>query len=129
MKSSTKSKSGPNKLVLEHIRQRIRIGCTPEERSWPQLCCFNIELHFDMSTCAVSDDLNHTIDYMKVLALLEQLAAEHEWRLIESMSASICSHLLERFQILERVNLSVRKEIAENTIGASCHYQLERPSL
>ena len=121
-----KTSPDSNKLVLEEIRQRVRIGCTPEERSWPQVCSFNIELYFDMHVCVGTDNLNQTIDYMKVLAILEQLALESEWRLIESMSASICSVLLERFKILQRVNVSVRKVISENTIGVSCHYQMAR---
>jgi len=126
MKKTSEMKASPGKLVLEEVRQRVKIGCTPQERAWPQLCHFNIELHFDMDTCAASDDINHTIDYMQVLACLHNLATQTEWCLIEAMSASICSFLLQQFAILQRVQLSVRKVISENNYGVSCHYQLER---
>ena len=128
MNTTSDVKLSPNSLMLHEIRQRVRIGCTPEERAWPQICSFNIELHFDMNTCALSDELSHTIDYMQVLTLLSDLAAEREWRLIESMNASICALLLERFYILQRVSVSVRKVIAENSSGVSCYYQLDRNS-
>lgn len=126
MTSNAVADTSPYRLILEEIRQRVRIGCTAEERSWPQVCTFQIEMQFDMRPAASSDQLEQTVDYVEILQLLRSMASDREWKLIESMSADICAEILKLHPIVQRVNVGVRKVIADNMLGVSCYFQLDR---
>ncbi len=115
-----------NSLTIRSIKQKARVGCTEEERTWPQFLRFDITLHLDMSRCMVSDNLKDTVDYMLVLDVLNRVCEEREWKLIEKMCADIGNAILEECPQLSAVTMRTLKNIAEHADGVECELTVNR---
>lgn len=117
-----------NTLAIEGLRQKVRIGCTEEERSYPQIVSLDIEMGLDMTDCIKSDELHETVDYMDVVAAIDRLSKECSWKLIESMCNTFAVELLAQFRRVSSITVRGRKFIIPNTSGITCTVSLDRKS-
>lgn len=113
-------------IFLDRVRQRVRIGCTESERSWPQQLVLNLWITFDHEKCVETDSIDDTIDYMGVLALIDETSVTHEWKLIETYADDLAYAILERYNLAETVKLSVTKTVTPVAEGVSFVIQRER---
>lgn len=111
-----------DKIIIEGIKQRFRIGCSHEEREWPQTLLLDIEMYLDMSKCVVSDDLRDTIDYTMVLDIVRTMAEEREWKLIEKICSDLSKEIFAACSLVTQIKTRVRKDIAEHVQSVSCEY-------
>jgi dihydroneopterin aldolase len=107
-------------LFVRGIQQKFRIGCTADERAWPQLLTVDIKIAFDMKQAMLSDDLSSTIDYVAIISLVESLAHEHEWKLVEKLSYDIGQTILTRWSLVSVATVSVAKRISEKCTDIVC---------
>lgn len=112
-------------LILEGLRHPVKLGCSAEERAYPQLVTFDIEMIVDVSSCVVTDDLTQTVCYMEVRDAIDRLSRECEWKLIEKMTWDIGGELLAAFRQIEQVTVTTRKYIIPNASSVTC--RLTRP--
>ncbi len=94
-----------------------RIGITKEERAAPQRILINIELFFDLSKAATSDDIKDTIDYAAVTSAVKNLA-ETERCTIEKFAGDTAQMILKEFHPVS-VKVSVWKFVLPDTRGVS----------
>jgi dihydroneopterin aldolase len=107
-------------LFVRGIQQKFRIGCTADERAWPQLLSVDIKIVFDMKQSFTSDELSTTIDYVAMISLVESLALENEWKLVEKLSYDIGQSILTRWSLVSMVTVSVAKRISEKCTDIVC---------
>jgi 7,8-dihydroneopterin aldolase/epimerase/oxygenase len=69
----------------------------------------DIDMHCDFSEAARRDDLERTVDYEKVYAVVKQLVEENKYFLIESLGYKIADGILEHFKGVQKVQVRVRK--------------------
>ena len=100
--------SGPDRLIIRNLELQCVIGTEDWERLMPQRVVVDIELRGDFSAAADSDDLSDAVDYRAVCAKAIEVAAEREYRLLETLADRIA-----------RAVLGMRECVAETRIGAS----------
>lgn len=84
-------------------------GVFPEEQKLGQRFFVDVELHLDLRDAAESDDLTASVDYGEVYELVKQIVEGSACQLIERVGGKICKEVLERFPLVERICVEVKK--------------------
>lgn len=83
-------------------------GVLPEEKLEPQVFIVDLELLLDLAPAGQADDLELTVDYSLVYALVKKIVEEKSFNLIEALADNIASEILDRFPV-ESVGVTVYK--------------------
>jgi len=78
-----------DRILLRGVRCSVRIGVTSEERRAPQVCLVDVALERDLSRAAQTDDLQDTLDYACVFELIQRVAREREYALLERFAGRL----------------------------------------
>jgi D-erythro-7,8-dihydroneopterin triphosphate epimerase len=95
-------------IRISNLRLRAVVGTMDWERSAPQDVVFNIELCFDHSAAAASDDIDDTVDYKALKLELIEMVEKSEFRLLERLAAAALDICLARAKV-ERAVVRVDK--------------------
>lgn len=113
-------------LCIESLRQSLCLGCTAEERAFPQVVTINIALQIGVPQSIKSDSIKDTVDYIAVVQAVERLAREGSWRLLEKLCFDLVSEFFAAFPLVQSADVSVRKNIVPHTEGISAKLALSR---
>ena len=93
-------------IRIEQLELRARIGVPEVERAQPQrlLCSVAIEPAAQPS----QDNLQSTIDYAALAALVRQIGNAQVFRLLETLAEHIAEKILEKFPARE-IRVEIRK--------------------
>ena len=97
-----------DRVVLVGVRCRMRVGVSPTERREPQDCLVDVELERDLSRPMQTDDLQDSLDYAQVFALIQRLACEEEFALLERFAGRLEAEL-RRTQQFRGLLIRVKK--------------------
>jgi dihydroneopterin aldolase len=97
--------------MLSGVKIYPRIGVTHEERSAPQECQADLMVWGDFEAAASTDSLNESIDYTQILSLVQKIAGEAEYLLIETLAYKIVRAVLQSFPV-SRARVKLRKRPA-----------------
>lgn len=97
-----------DRVMLRGVHCRLRVGVSAEERRHPQDCLVDIELGTDLSRPTQTDDLHDSIDYAQVFALVQGLAHEEEFALLEKFAGRLEGEL-RRSCRFEDLTIRVKK--------------------
>ncbi len=100
-----------DQITLSGVKIFPRIGTTPEERACAQECRVDLTIWGDFEAAASTDSLDKSIDYTRVLALVQQIAAARQYSLVETLAYAIVRAVLGQFPV-GRVRIKVRKRPA-----------------
>ena len=67
------------------------------------------ELFCSLERAGETDDVNDTVDYVEVYNVIGDITCKRKYHLLEALAQDIASGLIGRFQMLEKVNIAVRK--------------------
>ncbi|MCI0745132.1 MAG: dihydroneopterin aldolase [Verrucomicrobia subdivision 3 bacterium] len=101
-------------IIISELEVFYHVGVTDEERARPQRLLLNLQIGYDFSEAAQTDELGGTIDYFSVCQRLLAFGKGREWKLIEALASEIANLVLEEFQAA-RVEVEVRKFIVPQT--------------
>jgi dihydroneopterin aldolase len=112
-------------IRLKNIQVYAYHGTNVHEREHGGRFEIDVELRAELSEAAKSDDLNDTIDYVKVQQTVVYLSTSKHYRLIETLASAIAVQLLAQFPA-EEVIVRVRKPGAAigavlDTVEVECH--------
>ena len=115
-----------DRIFIDNLRLDCLIGVTDEERHHPQKVLVDVSLYFDLSSAAVSEKIEDTVDYREARSQISQFVSNGEFHLLESLAEGIASLALDKFEI-ERVVVRVRKEkySAEPSVGIEIERERE----
>ena len=82
-----------------------RHGALQRERETEQLFVYDLELELEEPA---ADELEQTVDYREVVALVRELSETRQFHLLESLAATLADAMLARFPA-ESVYVRVRK--------------------
>jgi 7,8-dihydroneopterin aldolase/epimerase/oxygenase len=82
------------RIEISGIECQARIGVPDKERRQPQRLLIDLEVRRDLSEAVSRDDIQYTIDYERVVSIVQEIVQERPWSLIESLAASICRRVL-----------------------------------
>ena len=100
-----------DRITLTGVKLHPRIGTTAEERSAPQECQADLTLWGDFEAAASTDSLDKSVDYSRVLSVVQQTAGAREYSLVETLAYRIVRKVLENFPV-SRVSIRLRKRPA-----------------
>jgi 7,8-dihydroneopterin aldolase/epimerase/oxygenase len=87
-----------SKISIADLEVYYRVGVPEAERAMPQRLLLTVEMDFDFSAAAKSDDIGDTIDYFAVSQRLLKFGDGREWKLIEKLAADIVDLVLAEFK-------------------------------
>jgi dihydroneopterin aldolase len=97
-----------DRIVLHSVRLEGRHGYEDQERERPQPFEVDVELLLDLQPAGIGDDLDQSVDYARVYAVVRQIVESRSYRLLEALAEAISHELLTAFPVAE-VGVRVRK--------------------
>lgn len=97
-----------DRILLQGIQFYGYHGVYEEERRLGQRFLVDVELRLDLAGAASEDDVSAGIDYSQVHAVVLEIGARHQFKLLETLATRIASAILEQFPI-EGVTVRVTK--------------------
>ena len=91
-----------------------RHGALGREREREQPFVYDVQLELEEPG---SDELEQTVDYREVVALIREISDHRQYHLLESLAATLADAMLARFPA-ERVSVRVRKPEVELGVPA-----------
>ncbi|WP_270167127.1 dihydroneopterin aldolase [Paenibacillus sp. SYP-B4298] len=84
-------------------------GVFPEENKLGQRFGVELELDLDLRRAGESDDLEQTVNYAELHALVKQIVEGPPFKLIEALANEIASRVLDTYTIINEVAVRVTK--------------------
>ena len=112
-----------DRIFLEGVRVRCRIGITAKERMEPQEVLIDLSFFMDLSRAGASDNLEETVNYRTALDEISRFASSREFVLLEGLADGLASLAIEAFGV-ESVRVRVRK--AKYSLEPSIGIEIER---
>jgi len=97
---------------------QCHIGCTADERVKAQELVADVTVETDIRPAAQADDIALTVNYAALFDLLEEVAAEREYALLETLVETLAHRILDRFPVAS-VRILMRKPAALRQRGVS----------
>ncbi len=101
-----------DKIILRGLPVDCVIGTFPEERTSPQTLFFDLDLYGDFSRAGETDELADAVDYTAIERCVKEFAAGTSFFLLERLAYASARKLLEKFPLLNRITLTIRKPSA-----------------
>lgn len=86
-------------VFIEDLRIQTVIGVFDWEREITQTVSLDLQMAFDISGAAASDDIADTLDYKSVSKRLIQFVEGSEFQLVEALAEHCASIVLEEFPV------------------------------
>lgn len=99
-----------DKIFLEDLRVDTIIGIYDWERKKRQTLRFDLEMDWDISTAAASDDINDTLDYGAISEALVGFVEDSDYQLIEALANDLAALLISTFAI-PKLKLTLTKPV------------------
>lgn len=97
-----------DKIIIQGARFLVHLGVSVEERKKKQTIIIDCELFYPLKNAGATDDLQHTLNYSEVHALLKRLVESHEWHLIEAIAEKSAMAVLQSFPV-HGIHIVVKK--------------------
>jgi len=107
-------------IFIQGLKTHAIIGIYDWERENRQPLIFDIEMSLPISSAAMSDNINDTVDYKCVSDEIIKLVENSRVELLESLCETICQHVLKTHLAVQKIQLKVSKPqaVAEtDTVG------------
>ena len=95
-------------ILLEGIQIPAALGVTAAERRMRRPVTLDLEVMCDLRAAGSSDQIRQTIQYERIFEVVEDVAGNHEHRLVEALGERIAEAILTRFSV-DAVTVTVRK--------------------
>ena len=96
-------------IQIEGLRVLAHCGASQDERDRYQPFEININIQCDLETPGISDELNDTADYEKLVDVILRILSEEHFSLMEKMANRIISELFDTDSKIQALDLSLKK--------------------
>ena len=97
-----------DKIFINDLQVETIIGIFDWEREIKQTISINLEMEFDISKAAKSDDINDSLNYKKVTKRIISLCEKADSYLVENLIEKIAQVVLKEFPV-SKVTVSLEK--------------------
>lgn len=98
----------PDLILLEGIQVPAALGVTAAERRMRRPVLLDLEVASDLRAAGHSDSIRQTIHYKRIYEVVEDVASNHEHKLVEALAERIVRAVLSKFDA-DAVTVTVRK--------------------
>jgi len=100
-----------DKIFLNDLKIDTIIGIYDWERQTLQTLTFDLEMDWDISAAAASEDISKTLDYGAIAQSIVTFVKASQYQLIETLAEDLASMLLEKYPI-PKLKLTLSKPVA-----------------
>jgi len=86
-------------VVVKDLRFKTIIGLWDWERQMQQIVSIDLEMAWDMSRAAKSEDLSDALDYKSVSQRVEKFVQEKKFKLVEAAADGIAAMIMSDFGV------------------------------
>jgi dihydroneopterin aldolase len=97
-----------DKIVIKGLHCSVRVGVKKEEQEVRRNCEIDLALYYDLSSAAKTDNLDQTVNYSKVIDLIQELSGKVQYKLLEAFAYRLFEEIFKR-TAAKRVHLRVKK--------------------
>src|SRR5687767_16034044 len=90
-----------DRIVLRNMRFMGRHGYYEHELTTPQPFEVDVELVLNLQPAGVDDDLEKTVNYGRVYAIVRQIVESTTYRLLAAIAEAISHEILSEFEVTE----------------------------
>ena len=85
-------------LKIQNIKLWARVGVLDKEREFGQLFSLDLVLWSEFEKCALTDDVNETIDYSSLISDIKVHSKNFSCKTIEKYSSEILNLVIKRYK-------------------------------
>ena len=111
-----------DKIFIRDLTVMTIVGTRPDERLTPRPLKLNVTMQCPLAEAGKSDDLFKSVNYQEAAEFLLALGKNSSFLLIEAFAENAAALLLEKFELLESVTITVDKPHA---IGSAASVAVE----
>ena len=97
-----------DKIFLKNLRLLTRIGLFEWEKQIEQIIRIDLEVGFDISKAAETDNVDYSLDYKSLSNSIKDYVSDHKHELIETLIENIANLVLVKFKV-EYITISISK--------------------
>lgn len=112
-------------IVIKGFKVSGRHGVSPEERDRDQEFVVDLECHLDLSAAGRADRIEHTVDYMELIADIRQVVGTESYNLLEALGERLAQVVLAR-PFVDRAVIGLAKSQLANGELDSVGIRIER---
>ena len=101
-----------DRIIITNLEIYAFHGVLAEEKKKGQTFIVSAELYLDLKPAGVSDDLEKTVNYADVCALIEKVMLEDKCDLIEAVAENIANAILVNYEKIKSVHINISKPMA-----------------
>ena len=94
---------------MKNLVVPCNIGISEAERAQRQNVILDLEISCDLNLAGISDDIQQTLDYYKIMEELTTLIANTQFKLLESLAEAVTANILKNPKAIS-VTVVVKKE-------------------
>lgn len=114
-------------ISIKKLRIDTIIGIYPHELKQKQPLIFDVDMQCSIDKIAATDSITDGLDYAAVAQRIEVIVESNKKKLLEGLVKNIAEALIEEFELIEQLSITVRKPQAiANAAYSSIVYQLSR---
>ena len=87
-----------SKITVADLEVYYCVGVTDEERAKPQRLLVTVDMSYDITSAAISDRIEKTINYNEVARDLLKFGEGRSWKLIEKLASNIADRILTQYR-------------------------------
>jgi dihydroneopterin aldolase len=113
-----------DQLILSGLDVWLKVGCSEEERAFPQRVEMDVTLALPLGDAGKGDNLSATVDYAEACALIKKTLEARTFKLAEAVAEQTADLLLWKYK-LSSVTVLVKKRALPGLSWAGV--QIHRP--
>lgn len=98
-----------DKITIKGLSLFAYHGVNPEEKEQGQTFILDIDYYLDISKPCLSDDVNDTVSYAKVVKCARKAFLSDKFDLIEKASQVVADAIFDEFEPVKRVDITLKK--------------------
>ena len=98
-----------DKVIVKDLELFCYHGVNPEEKEDGQTFVFDIEAGIDLSTPCITDNVDDTVSYAKIIKTVRRVAQSEKNDLIERVAQRVADELFNEFNKIQTLKITLKK--------------------
>lgn len=98
-----------DKIIVKDLELFCYHGVNPEEKEDGQIFVFDIEASVDLSKPCLTDNVDDTVSYAKIIKTVRRVAQSEKNDLIERVAQRVADELFNDFEKIKTLKITLKK--------------------
>lgn len=86
------------RIAIVDLEVHYCVGVTDQERAQPQRLLLTIEMNLEITPAALTDRVEKTVNYQRVVDDLLAFGEGRSWRLLEKLVSNVADRIMSEFE-------------------------------